>query len=127
MNRWQERSLRATAVLLVTSAVLILPGLAGLRGSVVLAIVFAVIAGLLFVGRGRLATRPVVADSEVGPFLTDLWVAPLLSALAIAVVSGASPGELQALGGLAGLAGMANYFLRPAYRFGLSLVLPRER
>lgn len=126
MDRWQERSLRATAVLLVTSAVLILPGVAGLSGSIVLAIAFAVVAGVLFVVRESLATVPIVVDSEVAPYLTDLWLAPLLSALAIAVVSGSSPGELQALGGLAGIVGMANYFVRPVYLFGISLVVPRE-
>ena len=126
MNRWRERSLRATAVLLVTSGVLIVPGIAGLRGSLVLAIAFAVVAGVLFVGRDRLMALPVVADSEVSSYLADLWVAPLLSALAIAVVSGASPGELQSLGGIAGLVGMANYFLRPVYLFGISLVVPQK-
>lgn len=126
MDRWRDRSLRVTAVLLLTSAVLILPGLAGLSGTVGLAVVLAVLSGILFVARQRIANLPGVADSVPSRYLTDIWLAPLLGALAIAAVSGASPGELQTLGGIAGLLGMANYFIRPVYLFGISFVVPQR-
>ena len=35
---------------------------------------------------------------------------------------GASPAELRALGGLVGLVGMTNYFLRPVYRAASAFV-----
>jgi hypothetical protein len=34
----------------------------------------------------------------------------------------ATPAEVQALGGLLGLVGMANYFLRPLYLFAYDLL-----
>lgn len=124
MDRWRDRSLRATAVLLLTSAVLIPLGLAGIHGTVVLAVALAVVSGVLFVARQRLVDLSVVGPAT-RRYLADIWLAPLLGALAMAVVSSASPGELQALGGIAGLLGMANYFVRPVYLFGISLVVPQ--
>ena len=40
----------------------------------------------------------------------------LVAAVAVVLFPEATAGEVQALGGLIGLAGMGNYFLRPVYR-----------
>jgi hypothetical protein len=42
--------------------------------------------------------------------------------VALLLVPGASPEELQALGGIAGFVGMINYFLRPVYFLVYSLL-----
>lgn len=122
MDRLRDRSLRVTAVLLVTSVVLLAPGTAGFGGTVALALVLAVLAGVLFVARERLAGLPTLVGFRLGRYGRDLWIAPLFGALVVVATLETSPGELQALGGIAGFLGMANYFLRPVYLFGASLV-----
>mgnify|MGYP000645744750 CR=1 FL=1 len=47
---------------------------------------------------------------------------PALAAVATALVFGATPAEVQTVGGLLGFLGMVNYFLRPVYHMAYSFV-----
>lgn len=127
MRHWPDRLLQATAVLLVASVALIAPSLAGLGTSLPLALVLAVVAGGLFAVRDRLASAGPVARIQVGGYLHVAWLGPLVGAAVVLVAPGASPGELQALGGLCGLLGMVNYFLRPIYALVIGAVRAVDR
>lgn len=119
---WYDETFRATVVLVVASAVLAVPGFAGIGASVPLFFGYGVLAGFLFLGRDRLAAWPTVLEHDVGGYGAVLWLGPAVAALVCLGALGSTPGELQALGGVVGLVGMANYFLRPVYRAGIGLV-----
>jgi len=106
--------MRATGVLLTAGLSLVTVGTAGVAASLPLAIAFVVLAGGL-----RVATEAVEAPSGEGVSVrtvaTDLWVGPALAAAVLVGWLDATPGEVQALGGVVGLVGMLNYFLRPLY------------
>jgi hypothetical protein len=119
---WYEETFRATVVLVAASVALIAPGAAGIDGSMLLGVVFVALAGPLFAVRGVLSEGPVILGHDIGSYVAVLWLSPLLAALISFMAPGATPGELQALGGLVGLAGMANYFLRPLYRLGYRII-----
>lgn len=125
MDVWRERSLRATIVFLVASALLIGPSLVGLKGSLPLFVGFVALAIGAGLARKRLADLPTVVGHELGTYGQDLWIAPVIAlGIVLAIVPSASPAELQALGGAAGLVGMLNYFLRPIY-LGIARILRR--
>jgi len=113
---------RVTAVLLVTSTALLVPGLVGIGGSLPLAAVFVGAGGALALVRGMLASLPSVAGCEPGRYAPDLPFAAALAAITVVVFSDASPAELQALGGLAGVVAIANYFFGPVYLYVYGLV-----
>lgn len=115
MQRLALRSVQLTAALLVASFALIGPGLAGLGASLPLALVVLAAAALLFAVRDDLAAVGHVGWIPLGATLRVAWAGPLLAAVIVILAGGASPGELQAYGGLCGLVGMVNYFLRPVY------------
>lgn len=115
MQRLALRSTQLTAVLLVASVALILPGLAGLGGTLPLALLFLSAAILLLVARESLASVGRVGWIPLGAAARVAWIGPTIAGLLLLLAGGASPGELQALGGLCGLLGMLNYFLRPVY------------
>lgn len=119
MHRLRDWSHRATIVLLVTSAVLIGPALAGAGASLPLVGVLLVAAAGLAYARGALRDLPAVAGFDLGRYGQDLWLGVLLGAGIGLYGLGVTPEELQALGGVAGLVGMANYFVRPLYLFVL--------
>jgi hypothetical protein len=120
MERWRdEPEVRLTLALLAGAGVLVALGTLGVGGSLFL------VAGLagLSVGWVALGTRLVDSDwRRVDPhgYAADLWVGFLVAAVAVVLFPEATPGEVQALGGLIGLAGMCNYFLRPVYRLAYS-------
>lgn len=120
MADWQELTLRLTVVLVVTSLALMLPGLSGIGASPALAIVFGGLSLAVFSSRDALRDLPTVAEHDLGLYGRDLWLAPLLAIVAIVFFPGASPAELQSLGGIAGFVGMVNHFLRPLYLLGYS-------
>lgn len=105
--------MRATVVLLAGGLLLVAAGTAGIDGSI--ALVFAL--GTVSVGVRLVAS--LVADTEsefdVRRVVADLWIGPALAAAVVVIWLGASSGEVQALGGIIGLLGMLNYFLRPFY------------
>jgi len=121
MSDWQRQTVRITVVFLATSVALIVPGLAGVGASPPLAAALAVLAGGLFAVRDQLASLVESVGYGLSTYAGDLWLAPLLGAFVVLVVLDASPAELQTVGGLAGLVGMGNYFLRPVYFAGYSI------
>lgn len=112
--------MRATAVLLAAGLCLVAAGTAGLTGSLALALALGAVGGAL-----RLVGE-AVDDSSGGLVVrtvaTDLWIGPVLAAAVVVFWLDATPGEVQALGGLVGLLGMLNYFLRPFYHLIYGLV-----
>jgi hypothetical protein len=113
MDVWAERSLRLTGVCLVASALLILPAVAGIGPSAVLAVVLALLGLGALAVREQLASLPTTIGYDLGRYGQDLWLAGLLAALVVVAGPATAPAELQALGGIIGIVGMANYFLRP--------------
>jgi hypothetical protein len=115
MQRLALRSTQLTAVFLVASVALIGPALAGVGASLPLALLLAVAVTLLYVGRADIAAVGWVGWIPLGPTLRVAWLGAILALVLVVVSLGATTGELQAYGGLCGLAGMVNYFLRPLY------------
>jgi len=104
-----------SALLLAASLALIGASLLNLGGSLVLMAVFAIIAVGLFVTRAALGD--LFAEYYLlARTLEDLWIGAVAATVTVLLALGATPGELQTLGGLVGLAGMLNYLLRPVYR-----------
>jgi hypothetical protein len=121
-------TLEATVYLLVAGLLLIGASLASLDGSAVVVGVLLVAAVALFAVRQRVPSLGTLFNHDLQRTLRDLWIAPALAATTTAVALGASPGELQSLGGVLGLVAMLNYFLRPVYYGAYSLVASgRER
>jgi hypothetical protein len=107
-ERFQRRVLSVTVSLLVAAALVIPVGFVGLSPGVLVTLLLFAIGGALYVGRDTLR--------EYG--LPDvLWVGAVIGGLVMLVgtLIDASPGELQTLGGLVGLVGVANSLLRPIY------------
>jgi hypothetical protein len=126
MDTWVGRSLRITTVCLAASGLLILPAVDGVGPSLsFVAVLVAVSAGCAAV-RERLAALPAVIGYDLGEYAQDLWLAGGLAALVAVVGPATTPEELRALGGVVGLVGMVNYFLRPVYLAVLSRVLRRS-
>jgi len=115
----QTGTMQVTVLCLIASGTLLALGAAGVPASL------ALVAFLLVLSAGLYYTRPDADGGrllgiDIGRLLATLWLAPALSALAVVVEPTASPAELLALGGLVGLAGMLNYFLRPVYLLAYS-------
>jgi len=116
-----QRAMEATALSLLASGLLIAASLLGIGGGLGLVAGLAAIAALLAAGKGRLPQPGFVLSHNLDLYLRDLWGGPALAAVATVVVLGASPAEIQTVGGLIGFVGMVNYFLRPLYHFAYSL------
>lgn len=131
MDIWRERTLAFTFVMLAASVALIVPGFFGLDGSGEVLGVLLAIGALLAAVRPAIADLPPVMGHEIGVYLRELWLGPVIGVAMVPLLApGASAGELQSIGGLAGLIGMVNYFLRPLYFFVYDLVrrfVPDER
>jgi len=113
--------MQVTALCLVAAGILLALGAAGIPASPgLLVFLLALSAGLYYTRTDAGAGRVVGID--VGSLLSALWLAPALAALPLVLEPAATAEELQALGGLVGLAGMLNYFLRPIYLLAYSLV-----
>ncbi|MDS0220285.1 hypothetical protein NDI54_02855 [Haloarcula sp. S1AR25-5A] len=115
-------TMRVTALLLVAAALAIGLGVAGTGASLPIVVGLLVLAAVLYAARPNEDWFGPVAGVDVDGIVRSLWLAPLITALPLVVRLSATPGELQAIGGLLGLAGMANYFLRPVYLLGYDLV-----
>jgi hypothetical protein len=118
----REETFRMTVVLVAASLALIIAGAGGIGGSLALAALLVVVAGLLSVVALGVDDGPEVLGHDLGRYAKVLWVGALIAALLVVVARDATPGELQALGGLVGLLGMVNYFLRPVYRLAYALL-----
>lgn len=115
MDDWRHRSTRATYVLLVASFLLISPSVVGFGSTGSLAGGLAILAAGLWTVRDQLRALPSLVGYDLGWYARDSWVAAAIAVPVVLVNLGSPPAELQALGGVIGLAGMANYFLRPLY------------
>lgn len=124
MEAWRNWSRHATTTLLVTSVVLIGPALAGVGSVPALVVALVALTGLLRAGRETLAQLPTVVGYDLGGHARHSWVGVLVGAAVVLGTLGSPAAELQAYGGLAGLVGMVNYFLRPLY---LSIVAALSR
>ena len=122
MDHWRRRSRRFTWVLLFASATLIFPALLESGATLPLAAVLASLAGALWILREQLATLPTVVGYDLGLYGRDCWIGAAVGSAVTLAFLGASADELQALGGLTGLVGMVNYFLRPLYLYGAGLL-----
>lgn len=115
MERWREHpGVRVTIVLLAGSFALLAVGTAGVAASpwlVVALLAVAVLAREL----GQAARDTALDEVDAHRFVADLWIGFVVAAVVLVAVLDASPGEVQALGGLLGLVAMANYFMRPVY------------
>jgi len=111
---------RLTVVLVTAGFCLVGAGGSGLAGSL------ALVAALLGLGGVAYALVQAAAGTELDRYDTaDVAAAvpagPVVAAVVALVFLDATAGEVQALGGLLGLAGMLNYFLRPVYQLLYSL------
>jgi hypothetical protein len=123
MDVWRERTLAFTFVMLAASVTLIVPGLLGLGGSGEVLGVLLAIGALLAAVRPAIADLPGVLGRDIGPYAKELWLGPVVGVVMVPLLApGATAGELQSVGGLAGLVGMLNYFLRPLYFSAYGLV-----
>jgi len=115
-------TMRVTALLLVAAALAIGLGVAGIGASLPIVLGLLILTGVLYAARPDEDQLGPVAGVDVDGIAESLWLAPLIAALPLVVRLSATPGEMQAIGGMLGLAGMANYFLRPVYLLGYDLV-----
>lgn len=116
MHRVLDRvTLHATVYLLVAGGVLIAASAVGLGGSAALVALLLAATVVFFAVREFVPLPPNAFGRGIRSAFEDVWIATALAATATAVTLDATPGELQALGGLLGLIAMVNYFLRPIY------------
>jgi len=118
-HRIERQTRRITSVCLVAAAVLIGPGAAGLAPSLAFVAGCLGLAGLALTARERLVAT--VDREVVRVHAQTLWIGLALAAAVGLLWMDLTPGELQTVGGLVGLLGMANYLLRPVYHFLASL------
>jgi len=107
-------TMQVTVLCLVAAGILLALGLAGAGASLLLIGLFAALTVALYLTLPTSAVGPVLGI-DVDSLLNSLWLAPGVVAFVLLLQPGASPAEVQALGGLVGLAGMVNYFMRPVY------------
>ncbi|MEF8974526.1 MAG: hypothetical protein V5A15_06500 [Haloarcula sp.] len=115
-------TMQVTVLLLVAAALAIGLGVAGVGASLPVVVGLLVLTAVLYAARPDEDRFGPVAGVDVDGIVRSLWLAPLATALPLLVRLSATPGEVQAIGGMLGLAGMANYFLRPVYLLGYDLV-----
>jgi hypothetical protein len=115
MDRWLDDTVvRLTLVSLTGGFCLIAAGTADVAASPLLAVgLFAAAAGLRALG--VTVANSDVAGRDTANVAPVLWTGPAVAGAVVLLWLDATPGEVQALGGLIGLVGMANYFLRPVY------------
>lgn len=115
MEVWRNRSRRATIVLVITSVVLIGPALAGFSATLPLAAALGALTLSLWLVKDFLGKLPTVVGYDLGEHGQDSWIGVFFGVIVVFGTLGAPPVELQAYGGLAGLIGVVNYFVRPLY------------
>ncbi|GGN99844.1 hypothetical protein [Haloarcula pellucida] len=118
----RSATMQVTILLLVAAGLLLALGVAGVPASLPLVVLLLALAGGLYLTRPDEGGVGFVVGIDVDSLLDSLWLAPAIAAAPLVLELGATPEEVQALGGLLGLAGMANYFLRPVYLLAYGLV-----
>lgn len=112
-QRYDRLTRQVTSVALAASALLVGLGIAGYTPSILWALAGAGVAASLAVGREFLAALGSHEAFEI--HAETLWIGPALAAVVLVLFGDLTPGELQTVGALIGLLGMANYLLRPLY------------
>ncbi|WP_136689424.1 hypothetical protein [Halorhabdus amylolytica] len=83
---------------------------------------FALAVGVLAIGVVGTAMRQTLRERIDHPgfaaYLVSIPLGPLVAGVVLVVFLGASPGELQTLGGVLGLLALLNHLFRPVYAFG---------
>ncbi|WP_135667637.1 hypothetical protein [Halorhabdus rudnickae] len=78
--------------------------------------------GVFAIGVAGIATRQTLREWIDHPafatYLASVPLGPLLAGVVLVLFLGASPGELQTLGGVLGLLALLNHLFRPVYAFG---------
>lgn len=110
-----------SALLLLAGLLLVGAGVLGIAAGPMLFAPLLAATVALYLARDAFPRVEPFPDWALADLGGDLWLAPLVAASAMAVAPNASPGELQTIGGLLGLVGILNYFLRPLYRFVIRL------
>lgn len=123
MTALRTMALQVTVLCLVGGGLLLVFGLAGVSGSLLLGGLFLVLSVGLYATRPSPSVGPI-AGLDIDSIIKALWLAPTVAAIPLFLEPGATPAEMQALGGMVGLVGMANYFLRPFYIFVSGFVEP---
>ncbi|MBX0322687.1 hypothetical protein EGH21_06550 [Halomicroarcula sp. F13] len=118
----RSATMQVTVLLLVAAGLLLALGVAGVPASLPLVVVLLALGGGLYLTRPDEGEVGFVLGVDADSLLDSLWLAPVLAAAPLVLELGATPEEVQALGGLLGLAGMLNYFLRPVYLLAYGLV-----
>jgi hypothetical protein len=107
---------RLSALLLLAGFLIIGAGLLELESGPVIFGPLLAVAVALWLARDAIPVvqrYPRWALSDLG---SELWLTPLVAASVVIAAPGATPGELQAIGGLVGLAALLIFVLRPLYR-----------
>ena len=109
-EKYERGILRISAVFILTAALLIPLGFLGVPATPGVVVGMIVLAFALFYAWQF--------SDAYSAYLSGLWLGPTIAAIVgiVGLLIGASPGELQALGGVAGLVGVFNMLLRPVYR-----------
>ncbi|MUV88711.1 hypothetical protein GJ629_01440 [Halapricum sp. CBA1109] len=119
-ERLDRLSRQFTSVTLAAAAVLIISAFAGFGPSLFLGVAAAGVAAALYLARDPVRER--TALEPVAVHAPTLWVGPAFAAVVAVVVGPLTPAELQTVGAVIGLVGMANYLLRPLYLFVVALL-----
>jgi hypothetical protein len=109
-SKYERGILRITLVFLIAAAILIPLGYLGVGPSIPLVVGQLGLAGVLYYAWKQ--------TEEYDQYLAGLWLGPIVGVIAtgVALLIGASPGELMSIGGLVGIVGVVNMLLRPVYR-----------
>ena len=110
-DKYERGILRISVVFILAAAILIPMPYIGMGASLPLLLFLAAAAWGLYEAWQR-------SEGDTRKYLSGLWLGPVIALLfsIYGLMMGASPGELQALGGIAGIMGVVNLLLRPVYR-----------
>jgi hypothetical protein len=110
-DKYERGILRISVVFLIAAAILIPMPYLGMGASLPLVLLLAAAAWGLYEAWQR-------SGGQTRTYLSGLWLGPVIALLftIYGLLIGASPGEVQALGGIAGIIGVVNLLLRPVYR-----------
>jgi len=111
MDEKYERGILRISAVFILAAVLLIPlGFLGMSATPGVVVGMIVLAFVLFYAWQF--------SEAYSTYLSGLWLGPTIAAIVgiVGLLIGASPGELQSLGGVVGLIGVFNLLLRPVYR-----------